>query len=66
MRLILSVLPITIFKNALRILTLTLLGAYVDQRILDSVVHRAGGIPFFGLALLLFGCVLWVLRKGDK
>lgn len=63
--LMLSVLPITIFKNALRIITLTLLGAYVDERILGSVLHRAGGIPFFGLALLLFGVMLWFLRRSD-
>lgn len=63
--LILSVFPITIFKNALRIVTLSLLGAYVDQRILGSVAHRMGGIPFFALALLLFGCVLWFLRRSD-
>jgi exosortase len=63
--LILSVIPITIFKNALRIITLSLLAAYVDKRILDSALHRAGGIPFFGLALVFFGCVLWVLRRSE-
>lgn len=63
--LLLAVLPITIFKNSLRIITLTLLGAYVDERILHSVLHRMGGIPFFALALLLFGCVLWVLRRSE-
>ena len=63
--LILSILPITIFKNALRIITLALLGAYVDERILHSMLHRAGGIPFFGLALLFFGAVLWFLRRSD-
>lgn len=63
--LILSVFPITVFKNALRIVTLSLLGAYVDQRIMSSALHRAGGTPFFILALLLFGCVLWYLRKSE-
>jgi exosortase len=63
--LILSVLPITIFKNALRVITLSLLAAYVDKRILDSVFHRAGGIPFFALALVFFGGVLWVLRRSE-
>lgn len=63
--LILSVFPITVFKNALRVITLSLLGAYVDQRILDSQLHRAGGIPFFVLALLLFGSVLWVLKRSE-
>jgi exosortase len=63
--LILSVVPITIFKNALRIITLSLLAVYVDKRILESALHRAGGIPFFGLALVSFGCVLWVLRWSE-
>jgi len=63
--LILAVLPITIFKNALRIITLTLLGAYVDPRILSSAMHRMGGIPFFGLALILFGGVWWLLRRSE-
>ena len=63
--LILAVLPITIFKNALRILTLSLLAVYVDERIIHGALHRIGGIPFFGLALLIFCCVLWVLRRSD-
>lgn len=63
--LILAVLPITVFKNALRVITLSLLGAYVDPRIMDSALHRAGGIPFFVLALLLFGGVFWWLRASE-
>lgn len=54
------------FKNGCRIVTLTLLGAYVDPRILSSQLHRAGGIPFFGLALLLLVPVLWLLIKSEK
>lgn len=64
--LILAVLPITIFKNALRILSLSLLAVYVDERIIHGALHRIGGIPFFGLALLIFGCVLWVLREPPR
>lgn len=63
--LMLAVVPITVFKNALRVITLSLLGAYVDPRILDSQLHRAGGIPFFGLALVIFGCVFWLLRRSE-
>lgn len=63
--LILSILPITVFKNALRVITLTLIGAYVDPRIMSSALHRAGGIPFFMLALLIFGGVLWLLRRSE-
>jgi exosortase/archaeosortase family protein len=64
--LVLSVIPIAIFKNAVRIVTLSLLGAYVDRDILSSVVHQRGGIPIFFLALCLLATVLWILRKNDS
>ncbi|GBE04608.1 transmembrane exosortase [bacterium BMS3Abin10] len=64
--LLLAVFPITIFKNGLRILTLALLGNYVDVRILSSTLHKKGGIPFFILALTVLGTVLWFLRRMEK
>lgn len=63
--LVLCVLPITMFKNGIRIVTLTLLGTYVDPRILQSDLHREGGIPFFIVALLLMAPVLYFLRKSE-
>ncbi len=62
----LSIFPITVFKNGVRIVVLSLLGAYVDPRILGSELHRSGGIPFFFIALLLLAPVLWFLRKWEK
>jgi len=62
----LSIVPITIVKNAVRIVTLSLLAVYVDPRILGSVAHRRGGFPIFVLALVLLGCVLALLRRGEK
>jgi exosortase/archaeosortase family protein len=64
--LIIAIFPITILKNGLRIVTLTLLGNYVDVRILGSELHKSGGIPFFMVALVLLAPVLWVLRKSEK
>jgi len=64
--LILSIFPITVFKNGLRIVSLSLLGAYVDPRILGSELHKSGGIPFFFVALLLLAPVLWYLVKSEK
>jgi exosortase len=61
-----AVLPITIIKNAVRIFTLTALAVYVDPRILGSVAHQRGGIPIFLLALVLFGSVLWALKKLER
>lgn len=63
----LSVIPITVFKNALRITTLTLLGNYVDKQfITDSLLHRRGGVLFFTLALLSMVPLLWLLRRSGK
>jgi exosortase len=64
--LIIAIFPITILKNGLRIVTLTLLGNYVDVRILGSELHKSGGIPFFIVALVLLSPVLWALRKSEK
>jgi exosortase len=62
-----AVLPISIFKNALRIVLLACLGAYVDKGfITDSMLHREGGRPFLILAVLLLAIVLWVLRRNEK
>ena len=64
--LVLCVFPITMFKNGIRITTLTLLGTYVDPRILESDLHREGGIPFFILALFLMAPILYWLRKSEN
>lgn len=64
--LVFASIPVTIFKNALRIVGLTLGAMYVDPRILDSELHRSGGIPFFGLALAMMAPVVWALYKAEK
>ncbi len=64
--LVLSIFPITILKNGMRIVTLTLLGAYVDPSILSSDLHRRGGIPFFIVAIAMLAPILWYLRKTEK
>lgn len=61
----LAIFPITIFKNGLRIVTLALLGSYVDPGILDTDVHKKGGIPFFFLSLIVLGVILWFLRRSE-
>jgi exosortase len=65
--LVLSFFPITVFKNAMRITTLSLLATYVDTRfITGSWLHQSGGIPFFAVGLALMGPVLWTLMKWEK
>jgi exosortase len=57
---------IAMFKNGIRILTLSLLANYVDPRILESSLHREGGTPFFVVALLLLAPILFFLRRSEK
>lgn len=65
--LVVLVIPVTIFKNGIRILILTLLGSYVDPRwVTESNLHRDGGIAFFILALVIMAPILYWLRKGDR
>jgi exosortase len=64
--LILCAIPIAILKNGIRIAVLSLLGAYVDARILESDLHRKGGVLFFVIALLLVGAVILFLKKMEK
>jgi len=60
------VFPVTVFKNGIRIITLSLLGAYVDPRFLTGgFLHQSGGFLFFIPALGILGLALWLLkRKG--
>jgi exosortase len=64
--LVLAVLPVTIFKNGLRIVTLSLLASYVDPVFITGHwLHRSGGIPFFMVGLILLAPVLWILRRVE-
>lgn len=63
--LVLLAIPLTMFKNGIRITTLTLMSIYIDPRIIQSSLHREGGIPFFIVALCLMAPVLFWLRRGD-
>jgi exosortase len=62
-----AIVPITMFKNGIRILILTLMGTYWDPRWLtSSSLHRDGGILFFIFALVLMAPILYFLRKSEK
>ena len=63
-----AVFPVTVFKNGIRIITLSLLGVYVDPRFLTGgFLHQSGGFLFFIPALGLLGFALWALRRqGQK
>jgi exosortase len=64
--LVLAVIPMSVAKNSVRIITIAELGTKVDQSFLDGRLHHHGGIVFLGLALLGVVVLLWVLRKCEK
>jgi exosortase len=64
---ILFILPLSVIKNGIRIVTLSLLAVYIDTSfITHSRLHHEGGIVFFLIALALLMPVLWFLRKSEK
>jgi exosortase len=62
----LAVIPITILKNGIRIVTLSLLSIHVDPSFLESRLHHDGGVLFFLLALMLLAPVLAFLRRAES
>ena len=50
--LVLSVIPVVILKNGLRIVTISLLTVFVSRSFLHSWLHQSGGIVFYVLGLL--------------
>lgn len=55
--------PLAMFKNGLRIATLTLLSIRVDPGFLEGDLHRRGGIVFFLIALLVMVVIIRLLQK---
>jgi exosortase len=58
--------PVAILKNAVRIVTLSGLGIYVDPGFLTGALHHYGGLPFSLLALAILAPVLVVLQKSES
>jgi len=57
----LMTIPIAIFKNAVRIVTISWLGIRVNRDFLYGDLHRRGGIPFALLSLAMMGLLLLLL-----
>ncbi len=64
--LVIAGLLIMVVKNGVRIATLAILAEYVDPGFLFGRLHRAGGVIFFLLGLVLLLPILWLLQRGDK
>jgi exosortase len=60
---ILCILPIAIFKNAVRIVTIAWLGIHVNPDFFHGPLHRQGGLPFSLLSLALLAVLIWLLRR---
>lgn len=61
------VVPLAIIKNAFRIVGLSLLANAIDPVfLLDSVLHRYGGIPLFVLSFAVLICITWLLHKLER
>jgi exosortase len=58
--------PLLIVKNAIRIVTLSLLSVHVDPGFLTGNLHRSGGAVFFLIALILLGAALISLQKVER
>lgn len=61
---VVSIIPILVIKNGLRIVTIYLLTAYVNPAFLHGWLHTSGGIVFYLLGLGALIPVLTWLRKG--
>ena len=63
---LLCVIPIGIFRNAVRIVGITLLGIYVNKDFLVGNLHHRGGLLFalIGFAVLL--PIVWLLRIFER
>jgi len=61
-----SVLPVVLFKNGLRIATLSWLAAKVDPGFMTGWLHEDGGFVFFGLALLIEIAFCRLLEKSER
>lgn len=62
-----SVLPIAIFKNGLRVFVLSFLAIYLDPSWLEGRLHRSGGVLFFALALaVVIALIAWLRRQESS
>src|SRR5262249_8693667 len=55
----------TVLKNCIRIVTLTMLALRVDPRFLYGRLHHEGGVVFFLIGLLFLVPFLWILEKAE-
>ncbi len=57
--------PIGIFRNAVRIVSISLLGVYVNHGFFAGSLHRQGGIPFSLVGFAILVPLVWFLRRWE-
>jgi exosortase len=62
----LSVVPLVVLKNAIRIVTLSILAVYVDPDFLTGRLHYRGGILFFLIGLAVVVGIVMVMQWFEK
>jgi exosortase len=60
------VVPLAIFRNSVRILTVGLLCVHVGPYMIDSYIHRSGGPIFFALSLIPLFLTVLLLRHLQR
>ncbi len=63
--LVAAAIPLSVAKNALRIVTIGTLGTRVDPAFLDGKLHHHGGIIFFAVAVAAVVLLLLILRRTE-
>jgi exosortase len=63
--LIVMTIPIAIFKNAVRIVVISSLSAYVNRAILSGPLHHSGGPVFALVGIALFAPLLVALQRSE-
>jgi exosortase len=60
------IIPLLVIKNAVRIVSISLLSIYVDPAFLTGDLHRRGGVIFFLLALVVMAAALLLLQRAER
>ena len=62
----LAAVPLSIAKNALRVFTLAMLGAYVDPDFLTGRLHHHGGPLFLAVSLAGMLLLIWFVARAES
>ena len=63
--LVAAIIPVTILKNGIRIVALSLLAMHVDPGFLHGKLHHRGGIVFFLLGLVILAPILLLMLRSE-